>query len=343
MRHGKPTAIWWAVSGLVRGQASRTFASGKPPARPEPNVAHTARMSADILHVQRTLRTRLFEGPQAIRWRPGRELVAHMLLYLDDAPACWRIVTEWVREQLDADRVDGGFGGFVGVQGLVQDYVVLAEVQRASLHLPSVQGLRFNAASPCLRNVWREPTLCALPEVGQDPGFTDDERLTLLALGTSAKLALPIRDGMQPVGLMCADWHREVPRWRDDPCQQIAELAQRALGPVLAAVAACQRASGGVQADRAIHGESPQLLLRAAGGHPAAGPLACLTAAELKVAQLVVNGLSYKEVARQLKRSLSTVDHQLRSIRDKLGVRSTARLVHVLTEHLPAAHDYLVQ
>ena len=31
------------------------------------------------------------------------------------------------------------------------------------------------------------------------------------------------------------------------------------------------------------------------------------------------------------------MDHQLRSIRDKLGVRSTARLVHVLTEHLPAA------
>ena len=302
-------------------------------------------MSADILHVQRTLRTRLFEGPHAIRWRPGRELVAHMLLYLDDATTCWRIVTEWVREQLDADRVDGGFGGFVGTQGLVQDYVVLAEVQRASLPLPSVQGLRFNAASPCLRAVWREPALCALPEVGQDPGFTDDERVTLLALGTAAKLALPIRDGLQPVGLMCADWHREVPHWRDDPCQQVAALAQHAFGPIFAAVAACQRAAGRLPADRAITWDSPQLLLHAGKPHPApaGGPLACLTAAELKVAQLVVNGLSYKEVARQLKRSLSTVDHQLRSIREKLGVRSTARLVHVLTEHLPAAHEYPVQ
>ncbi len=333
--------------GSIRAGARAGIANiriGKTPGTPGAHVAHTARMSADILHVQRMLRARLFEGPQAIRWRPGRELVAHMLLYLDDAPACWRIATEWVREQLDADRVDGGFGGFVGTQGLVQDYVVLAEVQRTSLPLPRVQGLRFNAASPCLRAVWREPALCALPEVGQDSGFTDDERVTLLALGTAAKLALPIRDGMQPIGLMCADWHRAVPRWRDDPCQQIAALAQQALGPVLAAAAACQRASGGGQADRAISWEPPQLLLRAgAMNHPQeAGPLACLTAAELKVAQLVVNGLSYKEVARQLKRSLSTVDHQLRSIRDKLGVRSTARLVHVLTEHLPAVHDYPV-
>ena len=62
--------------------------------------------------------------------------------------------------------------------------------------------------------------------------------------------------------------------------------------------------------------------------------LAVLTPAELKVARLVATGLSYKEVARRLDRSLSTVDHQLRSIRDKLGVRSTARLVHLLNGRL---------
>lgn len=330
--HGDLVGSIWA--GARPGIAN--IRMGKTPGTPRAQVAHTARMSADILHLQRTLRTRLFEGPQAIRWRPGRELVAHMLLYLDDAPACWRIATEWVREQLDADRVDGGFGGFVGTHGLVQDYVVLAEVQRTSLPLPSVQGLRFNAASPCLRAVWRQPTLCALPEVGQDSGFTDDERVTLLALGTAAKLALPIRDGMQPIGLMCADWHRAVPRWRDDPCRQIAALAQQALGPVLAAAAAHQRAPGWASEAITVPWEPRLPLLRTCVvlRPPSAGPLACLTVAELKVAQLVVNGLSYKEVARQLKRSLSTVDHQLRSIRDKLGVRSTARLVHVLTEHL---------
>lgn len=294
-------------------------------------------MSADLFSVQRALRQRLFDGPQAIRWRPGRELVAHMLLYLDDAPQCWHIVTEWLREQLDADRVDGGYGGFVGAHGVVQDYVVVAEVQRASLPLPQVQGLRFNAASPCIRSVWNAPGICALPEVGQDPGFTDDERMTLLALGTAAKLALPIRDGAQPVGLLCADWQREVPRWSAEPCRHMVDLIPHALGPVLAAAAAHQRTAAVAACGTAVAWEPPQLLLRAPVKPAACGTdvLACLTSAELKVAQLVVNGLSYKEVARQLKRSLSTVDHQLRSIREKLGVRSTARLVHVLTEHLP--------
>lgn len=294
-------------------------------------------MSADILHVQRTLRRRLFEGPQAIRWRPGRELVAHMLLYLDDAPACWRIAAEWLREQLDADRVDGGFGGFVEAQGGIEDYVVMAEVQRGGLPLPRVQGLRFNAASPCLRGVWREPVASFLPEVSQAKSFTEDERLTLLALGTAAKLALPIRDGATPVGLMCADWHRVVPQLHGEQCRHIGELAQHAIGPVLAAAAASCRASGGQTVHASLQWEPMQRLLRAPGAlqAPQNGALSSLTPAELKVAQLVVNGLSYKEVARQLKRSLSTVDHQLRSIREKLGVRSTARLVHVLTEHLP--------
>ena len=59
---------------------------------------------------------------------------------------------------------------------------------------------------------------------------------------------------------------------------------------------------------------------------------AALTPADWRVARLIAIGLSYKEVARQLDRSLSTVDHHLRSIRDKLGPRSTARLVHLLNE-----------
>ncbi len=46
-----------------------------------------------------------------------------------------------------------------------------------------------------------------------------------------------------------------------------------------------------------------------------APPLATLTASELEVARLVAKGMSYKAIARVRDRSLSTIDHQLRSIR----------------------------
>jgi hypothetical protein len=41
-----------------------------------------------------------------------------------------------------------------------------------------------------------------------------------------------------------------------------------------------------------------------------------------------------RSLERQIDRSLSTVDHRSRSIRHMLGVRSTARLVHALSERL---------
>lgn len=301
-------------------------------------------MHDDILPLQRSLRRRLFEGPDAIRWRPGRDLAAHLLLYLDDAEACWRIAAEWLREHLDADRVDGGFGGFIGQRGVIENYVVSAEVRRGSLPMPRLQGLSFNGASPCMRSVWRETGVFTLPDVSQTIRFTDDERLTLLALGTAAKLALPIRDHGTPIGLMCADWHREVPHWSGDSCHHLGELTRQALGPLLAAAAQWHSGHPPQPADppgcEAGWNRAPalqdSLLIRLPPPiHADEGAqFSRLTPAERKVAQLVAVGLSYKEVARQLNRSLSTVDHQLRSIREKLGVRSTARLVHMLTEQL---------
>jgi DNA-binding CsgD family transcriptional regulator len=55
-----------------------------------------------------------------------------------------------------------------------------------------------------------------------------------------------------------------------------------------------------------------------------------LTPAELKVAWLAASGLPYKLIADRLNKSFSTVDHQLRSIRQKLRVRTYAELAAVL-------------
>lgn len=300
-----------------------------------------------LLDTQRRLRRRLFEGPDAIAWRPARELAAQLLLYLDDPAHCWQIAAEWLRETLDADRVDGGWGGWVGADGRSSGYVVLAEARRPTLALPSVRGVCFDATDPSIRAVWAGDGVAAIAEVAQERHFSASMRGALQALGTAAKLALPVRDGTRPVGLICADWHREAPRWRPQPCNALPSVAAQLLGPVLAA---SQRlAVETIEMDGASPPPGPVLTAARAGdaglpdwvpaeSKPADAPsltsplAAVLTPAERRVALLVAQGLSYKEIARRLDRSLSTVDHQLRSIRTKLGVRSTSRLVHLLSE-----------
>lgn len=295
----------------------------------------------EFLQIQRHLRARLFEGGAAIRWRPGRELAAQLLLYLDDDLACWRLTAEWLRDTLDADRVDGGYGGFLGRHGEGRSYVVMAEARRSAMALPSVLGIRFDAADPSIRNVWCDPGVSPIADVSQARSFSAGMRGALQALGTSAKLAMPLRDGSRPVGLLCADWHRRAPSWDAQDCEHMALLARQVLGPVFAASERIVRERA---EDAAGHdaGAAWALLPAPAAPHAGASPadaLAQLTPAERKVARLVARGLSYKEVARQLDRSLSTVDHQLRSIREKLGARSTARLVRLLAEHAQALGD----
>jgi len=108
------------------------------------------------------------------------------------------------------------------------------------------------------------------------------------------------------------------------------------LGPVFAASERIMRERADDALDRAGRTSWDLVLPCAAQPDPLALPaydLSLLTPAELKVARLVARGLSYKEVARQLDRSLSTVNHQLRRIREKLGARSTAGLVRLIAAH----------
>lgn len=268
----------------------------------------------DLLDAQRALRRRLFEGESALRWRPARELAAQMLLYLDDPAMCWQLAADWVRATLDADRADGGFGGFFAADGAATPYLAMAESQRPSLPLPPMLGHAFDASEPSIRALWQRAALTPVSDVSQERQMTLAARQTLLALGTAAKLALPISDGRQPVGLLCADWHRDAPRWSADVCNEMTRLARDALGPVLGAAARLAFA----RLEPVTAEQEPEAWDQA------------LTPAEARVARLVARGLSYKEVARELGRSASTVDHQLRSIRRKLDVSSTARLVHVL-------------
>lgn len=271
-----------------------------------------------LLCTQRALRRRLFEGPGALRWRPGRELAAQMLLYLDEPQSCWRLATEWLRDTLDADRADGGWGGFVDAQGRGRCYVAAAEAVRRSLALPSVQGIRFDAADPAIRSVWGCEHAAWIGDVAQARSFSPAMRSALIGLGTAAKLAIPLRDSGRAVGLMCADWHRQVPRELAHVADELTAFARDGLGPLMAAAqrigSLAPPAAEVIDMDDADDG------------------LSGLTPAELRVARLVARGLSYKEVAREIGRSLSTVDHQLRQIRGKLGVRSTARLVRLLNE-----------
>lgn len=270
-----------------------------------------------FLQAQKALRSQLLDDRNTLPWQPVRDLAAHLLLYLDDPGQCWRLTVEWLRDLLDADRVDGGFA--LPTQAM---YSPQAEATRPGRTVPSLVGEPMNVQDPSVAGVWAARGPVFFDDVAEQGRIGTQMRTQLLAIGTRSKLSVALWDAGRPIGLLCADWLELTQIRVDQRIEPLTLLTEIVLGPVFAA--AQQMAAANVHAweDAA---------------EPRDTALAALTPAELRIAGMVAKGMTYKEIARELNRSFSTVDHQLRSVREKLGVSSTARLVRCLSEMMPVA------
>jgi DNA-binding CsgD family transcriptional regulator len=279
-------------------------------------AAETTGVDAErLLALQRELRERLLARRQ-IAWRPARDLAAHMLLHLDDASGCLELAVRWMRDALDADRVDAGFGG-------PRDaiYRPQAEALRSTRSVPSMVGAAIDAADGGVQGVWVSRRVVVFRDIAQERRMGRRLRASLLRSGARSLIATALRDHGAPVGLTCVDWMECGVDASDSRCARLQELADHVLGPIVGAARSLHEEASG--ADPAHAGEARTVL-------------GDLTPAERRVAQLAATGMSYKEIARELSRSFSTIDHQLRSVRQKLGVRSSGQLVHLLARHATA-------
>ena len=276
----------------------------------------------DLLARQRELRTTLLDRSR-VSWSPARDLAAHLLLHLDDDALCWRIGAQWLREVLDADRVDAGFGS--PRQPLYRPQV---EALRSTRCVPSFVNFTIDATDPGVQRVWYSSRASVFADVSQERSFSPALRRALLEVGGRSKVATALWHHGMPIGLMCADWMERRIDASDLRCARFHETTGTVIAPVMAAVKSLKEVNAEV--------DEQQVRRTPVYRSAHASSLALLTPAERRVANLAATGMSYKEIARKLDRSFSTVDHQLRSVRTKLGVPSTGRLVRLLSGQLQA-------
>ena len=258
----------------------------------------------DVFSAQRRLRAVLLDR-SAVRYKPARDLAAHMLLHLDDLTGCWAIAANWLQAELGCHRVDTGFGA----QNAAEYYPGFAEAKSSDHDVPSFAGALVDNREAMMQAMWCEDRPLVYGDIKHDARVSARMRQRMSGARTRSKFAWALRTPQGGYGLICADWTEHLA-----PVQSgLYDCFEQTVADVLSPVIFVAKGLAG-----------------AAVPQPDPG-LPGLTRAETEVARLVAKGLSYKEIARIRGRSFSTIDHQLRSIREKTGATSTAALIHLLS------------
>lgn len=273
-----------------------------------------------IFAAQRRLRNCLLDRG-AIRHAHARDLAAHMLLRLDDLPGCWSVATNWLRAELGCQRVDTGFG----IREARDYFPGFAEAKDANYDVPSFGcGRAVDNRDIAMQAMWLDPRPLIFADIKQDSRVTIRLRQRMSGARTKSKLAWALRTERGGYGLICADWTEHLVPWESGLYDCFEQTVTDVLSPIIAA------AKQIAELDSRNEPGKPRMPLALYAGVSSTASLATLTASELEVARLVAKGMSYKEIARVRDRSLSTIDHQLRSIRQKTGTSSTSALVSLL-------------
>lgn len=260
---------------------------------------------------QRQLRGSLLDQPGSIAHTSARDLASELLLYLDDSKACWMLATNRLRAILSVERVDGGFAR----PGDRHYHPGQSESLADGEEIPSLNGIAVSNTEAGMRRLWHSPKPVVFRSIREERAFGYQLRADLEQTGATTKMAFALLDETGPFALLCADRvKRGEPEWRSWQYELFEEMSKAVLSPILGA--ALSLSDDASQAGSDILGS--------------------LSKAECRVAELASMGMSYKEVARTLNRSVYTIDHQLRRIREKLGIETHAKLIRFLAVHQPS-------
>lgn len=277
----------------------------------------------DVFEAQRQLRAQLLDN-SSIQHRRARDLAAHMLLSIDDLNNCWSVATSWLRDELGCHRVDAGFG-----VANARDYAPgFAEAKSTVFDVPSFGGGTVYNKDPAMQAMWLGTRPVVFADIKQDRRITSYLRNRISGARTKSKFGGALRTNAGSYGLICADWTEHLAPNEADLYDCFEATLRDVLGPIIAVSKEISQSNK----DEITASSQFSVFANAIPEDNSACSLEGLTASEIEVAKFVAQGLSYKEIARIRGRSVSTIDHQLRSIRQKTGVSSTASLVSLFSK-----------
>ena len=217
------------------------------------------------------------------------DAVARMIVEIDRPEEVMEVGVRFLSKSLAAGRVDVGLGA-------AREVGYEADVEfREDEAIPSILGLELPNGSEVLQRVWRSAEPIAYDDVARNP-LVEDLRDAFAAVESKAMLAQRLDYRGKPFGVVCVDEVERGRTWSAGEQRFVQRFCEDFFAPLL-------------------H------FSRRLSGRKKPSP------AELEAVRLAARGLSYKEIAAELGKSIRTVEFQLRSARQKTGAANIVDLV----------------
>ena len=221
---------------------------------------------------------------------------AQMILYIDNPQEVVRVGLQYLVSELSVCRADAGFATPSHLH-----YTPIAEFCNINTSPPSITGMVIPNQHKAMQQVWKS-SVPVKYEIVKDNEVLGDLRQPLMDLGCKSMLMQKLMWEDEPIGIVCVDYTIHDHTWSQIEIKFMESFCAMFLGP-LAAIS--------------NYWFNPKL--HSMFSKP--------TDSELKAIRLAASGLSYKQIAGKLDKSVRTIENQFRNARKRLGARNQIELI----------------
>ena len=224
------------------------------------------------------------------------DCVARMIISIENPKDTVRIALEFMGRTLDVCRADAGFATPTDII-----YTPLSEFNNQKSNAPTLENFAISNQHPSMQKVWQDNQPVKYEDIENNLEL-DGVREPLVQIQCKSMLMQRLVWDSEPIGISCVDHSTYNHVWSESEVNFMHNFCTRFFAPL-----------AGIS--NYWHNPSLHQMFKKP------------SKSELEAIKLAAMGMSYKQIADKLGKSVRTIDNQLRDARKRLNVSNQVELI----------------
>lgn len=244
----------------------------------------------------KTLKKYFIDGNIAVRHAGMLDCVAHMIISIESPQDTVKIALEYMGRTLSVCRADAGFAIPTD-----SEYSPLSSYSSATSQPPTLDSFVISNQHESMQRVWRQCNPVKYENVDTNP-LLDGVREPLVQIESKSMLMQRLVWDGEPIGISCVDHTIHYHLWSEEEVAFMDQFCNEYFAPL-----------AGIS--NYWHNPSLHQMFKKPSH------------SELEAIRLAAKGMSYKQIASELNKSVRTIDNQLQNARKRLNATNQVDLI----------------